>query len=64
MTAAGQDPGINFGGICEFRNEVIENGATFFLAVPDDLCLGAKVLNWDLDGGIDFIDQIVVELVG
>lgn len=64
MPTTGQNCGIDFKRIREFRNEMIENGATFLLIVPDDLCFGAQVLNWDLDGGIDLIDQIIVKLVG
>lgn len=64
MTTTRQDRGLDFGRVREFRNEVIENGTTFLLVVPDDLCFGAQVLNRDLDGRINFIDQIIVKLVG
>lgn len=37
VTAAEQDLGIDFGGIREFRDEVIENGASFFFVIPGDL---------------------------
>lgn len=64
MTTAGQDCRIDFRGAREFRNEAIENGASFLLVVPVDICFGTEVLNRDLDGGIDFIDYIIVKLVG